>query len=213
MKTPATNMVIRLYRLTKKKQELEARLQKLMDNGPRYLGQYELWIIDVLVNYNARARRVKADLEETAEALRKQEEYVLELMADFLELPPGCMLTCLIPGDVEIWIRYDEQRMVHCLWYDAEPEPVSPNIRTFKLVGFDNPSTKKKKTPIEEADDEDIDDDTLIGIIKKLYDEKGNAVKLPYKDFNIVPEFVKYPNGREEDFNMAWRRIMGPDEE
>ena len=213
MKTPATNIAIRLYRLTKKKQELEARFQKLMDNGPRYLGQYELWIVDVLMNYNTRALRVKADLEETAEALRKQEEWVLELMADFLELPPGYWLTCMIPGEVEIWIRYDEQRMVHCLWYEAEPEPDAPNIIRIKRSGFDNPSTKKKKTPIEEADDEDVDDDALIGIIKQLYDKKGNEVKRPYEDFNMVPEFVQYPYGREEDFNKAWRRIMGPDED
>jgi hypothetical protein len=213
MKTPATNMAIGLYRLTKRKQELEARFQKLQDNGPRYLGQYELWIIDVLMNYNTRALRVKADLEETAEALRKQEEYVLEMMADFLELPPGYLLTCMIPGEVEIWIRYDEQRMVHCLWYEVEPEPEAPNIIRIKMSGFDNPSTKKKKTPIEEADDEDVDDDALIGIVEQLYDKKGNMVKRPHKDFNIVPEFVQYPHGREEDFNKAWRRIMGPDED
>lgn len=201
MKQRATNVGAWLYRLTKQLQQQEARFQKLLENAPPYMGQTELWIVDQLLNYYKRTQRVKADVEATAEDLRAQKKDVLAMM-DYLELPPDYKLTAMLPGEAIFAIWYNEERMVHCTWTEIEPEPDPPNIITIRLIGDTDPIQKTKKKGVveeEEDEDDDVDDDTMIANIKKLYDDDGQPVRRRDEDLNILPEFVQYPNGREED--------------
>jgi hypothetical protein len=208
MKQRATNAGAALYRLNKRLQQQEARFQKLLENAPPYMGQTELWIVDQLTNYYTRTQRAKADVDDTAEELRETEKDVLAMM-DYLELPPDYKLTAKLPGQAIFEIWYDEQRMVHCSWAEIEPEPENPNIIYIKMSDYDDMPTKKtkKKGVVEEKeddDDDDIDDDTLIANIKKLYDVHGQPIKRLPEELNIVPEYVQYPNGRDESVYNLW---------
>ena len=123
----------RYYELTTLLAEREERLKNLLDNAPCYCGQTSLSEVDAIISYYRNVQAAKAKTDKTFDDIKQTERLILMIMRYF-EIPPGTVLTGVIPGELEYELWADENDALHIIkTKNLQPEADNPNVIEIKI--------------------------------------------------------------------------------
>ncbi|MDB4905076.1 MAG: hypothetical protein JWQ63_4357 [Mucilaginibacter sp.] len=132
----------RYYELTKLLSKREEHLKNLLDNAPLYCGQTSLSEVDAIISYYRTVQAAKAKAEKTFYDMKETERFILMIMRYF-EIPPGTVLTGVIPGELEYELWADENDALYInKTKSLQPEADNPNVIVIKI--WDEDSGKKE---------------------------------------------------------------------
>jgi len=123
-----TDYCTQYYHLTKQLTEQDERFKTLLDNAPPYTGQRNLSDLDAIISHNRKVQAAKAKVDKTFKAWKDTARNILQQM-QYFEIPPGSVLTGVIPGELEYEVWANEKDDVFIIKArDLPQEAVNPNI-------------------------------------------------------------------------------------